>query len=111
MSLIDKLVRTAEIWARENDRSLARLATIVVNDGKLFERLAGGGSCTVATYERLMAHLRDATNWSKPIPCEAAGLLGISVEGQDSVHDGIDTVGCRSASPDSSRRNIGQVAA
>lgn len=78
MTLIERLVQAAELWARENQRSLARLATIVVNDGKLFDRIAGGGSCTVATYERLMDHLRDPTSWSGPIPCEALQLLNLS---------------------------------
>jgi hypothetical protein len=77
MNLIHRLVSASEIWARTNDRSLSRLATVVVNDGKLFERLAGGGSCTIATYERLMAHLSEPANWSGPIPSDAAELLGV----------------------------------
>lgn len=75
MTLIERLFALAEMWARENDRSLSRLATIVVNDGKLFDRIAAGGSCTVATYERLIAHLSDPSNWAKPIPLEATILL------------------------------------
>lgn len=78
MMLIERLVGAAEIWAAEHERSLSRLATIVVNDGKLFDRIAAGGSCTVATYERLMAHLRTPSNWSKAIPAEACELLHLS---------------------------------
>lgn len=76
MTLIERLFALAEMWARENDRSLSRLATIVVNDGKLFDRIAAGGSCTVATYERLIGHLADPANWTTPIPPEALKLLG-----------------------------------
>ena len=90
MDLIEKLVSSAEHWARVNERSLARLATIVVNDGKLFERIANGGSCTVATYEKLMGHLRDPANWASPIPYEAARALDMSVA--DPSHDAADTV-------------------
>lgn len=75
MTLIARLVRLSEIWAEANSRSLSRLATIVVNDGKLFERISAGGSCTVATYERLLDHLRDPQNWSVPIPDEALMLM------------------------------------
>ncbi len=75
MTLIERLFALAEMWARENDRSLSRLATIVVNDGKLFDRITAGGSCTVATYERLIAHLSDPLNWTKPIPAEGLRLL------------------------------------
>lgn len=76
MTLIERLVALSAVWARENNRSLARLATIVVNDGKLFDRIAAGGSCTVATYERLIAHLADPANWTNPIPADALVLLG-----------------------------------
>lgn len=75
MTLIERLIALAEMWARENDRSLSRLATIVVNDGKLFDRIAAGGSCTVATYERLIAHLSDPSNWANPMPAEAGVLI------------------------------------
>lgn len=85
MMLIPRLVAVAEIWASTHDRSLARLATIVVNDGKLFERISGGGSCTVATYERLMAHLRDPSNWAAPIPYAAARLLHVDTDATDLV--------------------------
>lgn len=83
MMLIDRLISAAQLWATENGRSLPRLATIVVNDGKLFERLSAGGSCTVATYERLMAYLRDPQNWQRGIPQGAGVLLGLhgSVDG------------------------------
>ncbi|KQO52683.1 hypothetical protein [Sphingomonas sp. Leaf257] len=111
MDLIGTLVRSAEIWARENERSLARLATIVVNDGKLFDRIAAGGSCTVATYERLMAHLRDAANWTCPIPADAACLLGLTVQNIEAVHNDDDTVVPAFPSSNSSRQIIGQVVA
>ncbi len=89
MDLIEKLVGSAEHWSRANERSLARLATIVVNDGKLFDRITSGGSCTVATYEKIMSHLRDPANWAVPIPAEAAHMLDIVVTSEG--HDDADT--------------------
>jgi hypothetical protein len=78
MTLIERLFALAEHWARENKRSLSRLATIVVNDGKLFERLASGGSCTVATYERFIVYLREPTNWTGGLPTEVLHLLSFA---------------------------------
>jgi hypothetical protein len=53
----------ASEWATANGRSLARLATLVANDGKLFDRLATGAGCTIATYERFMRFFADPANW------------------------------------------------
>lgn len=77
MHLIDRLVRLAELWAEQSNRSLSRLATIVANDGKLFDRVAAGGSCTVATFERFLDHLDRPENWpNSTIPPEALSILG-----------------------------------
>ena len=35
---------------------LSTIATYAVNDGKLFKRLAEGGSCTLATAEKLLTY-------------------------------------------------------
>lgn len=109
MDLIEKLVGSAEHWARANERSLARLATIVVNDGKLFERIASGGSCTVATYEKIMGHLRDPANWAEGIPSEAAHLLDIVVAADN--HDPADTGRADSSSFGKADKISGRVSA
>lgn len=77
MTLIDRLLRLSALWAAASDRSTARLATIVANDGKILDRLEGGATCTVATYERFLGFFRESTNWpGDQIPAEAQELLG-----------------------------------
>jgi hypothetical protein len=88
LTLIERLMRLGVLWAEANGRSPARLATIVANDGKLFDRLAGGATCTIATFERFIVFLRDPANWpAAGMPDEATGLLG-SVEMSAAVHAG-----------------------
>lgn len=65
----------AAVWAQANGRSEATLATRVVNDGKLFDRLAEGRSCNVATAERFFRFFRDDTSWPSGMPREVADLL------------------------------------
>ncbi len=55
MDLTAELLAKAELHCERAGISKARLATIVVNDGKFFDRVAAGGSLTVKTYERFMA--------------------------------------------------------
>lgn len=74
--MVDQLVRLAEIWAEVNDRSVARLATLVANDGGLFPRLAKGGRLTTDTLEKFLRFFRDGANWPDGcIPQDAADLL------------------------------------
>ncbi|UAK24370.1 hypothetical protein [Sphingomonas nostoxanthinifaciens] len=76
MTLIDKLMQLATVWATATGRSTSRLATVVANDGKLFDRLAAGATCTVATLERFTVHLSNEVNWPNcTIPSEARALL------------------------------------
>jgi len=58
MNLKEDLIAKAEAHCATLGISKARLSTIVVNDGKFFERLARGGSCTLSTYEKFMAHFQ-----------------------------------------------------
>lgn len=51
------------------------MATRVVNDGKLFERLAEGRSCNVATAERFFRYFRDESSWPSGRPAQVAALL------------------------------------
>lgn len=60
MTLREKLISDAEAFCETRKISLARLATIVVNDGKFFTRLAAGGDCTTSVYERFQAHFADS---------------------------------------------------
>lgn len=74
--MIDQLMRLASIWAETNDRSLARLATLVANDGSLFTRLDAGGRLTTETFEKFLLFFRDGANWpDERVPQEAADLL------------------------------------
>lgn len=76
MTLTEHLNRLAEIWSQATGRSQARLATIVVNDGKLFHRVAAGAGVTSTTFERFLSFFRDATNWPDGcIPPEAGDCL------------------------------------
>ena len=54
------LIDTAERHCRFTGISKARLASIVVNDGKFFDRIERGGGFTAETYERFMAHFARA---------------------------------------------------
>ena len=72
MTLKATLIEAAERHCRVAGISKARLASIVVNDGKFFDRIERGGSFTANTYERFMAHFartdarRDAAFEAKP---------------------------------------------
>lgn len=53
-----QLLSDAADFCAKTGLSKARLATIVVNDGKFFARLERGGGFTAATYEKFMAYFR-----------------------------------------------------
>ncbi|MBB4837269.1 hypothetical protein HNP52_000320 [Sphingomonas kyeonggiensis] len=61
------LLLVADAYAAAVDanggKSLARVATIVVNRGSFFERLRDGGGCTVQNLERLIEWFRVPGNW------------------------------------------------
>lgn len=76
MTLMDRLTRLAEMWSAATGRSQSRLATIVVNDGKLFQRVAAGTTITLSTFERFLRFFRDPANWpDAAIPSDAADFL------------------------------------
>lgn len=56
MNLKQDLIDAAEAHCLAKQISKARLATIVINDGKFFNRIEDGGTFTVATYEKFMAY-------------------------------------------------------
>lgn len=76
MTLIERLVAIAELWAAANNRSVATLSSRAINDGKLFDRLADGRTPTVATFDKLIGFLSTPANWRDGfIPDGAAQLL------------------------------------
>ena len=77
MDLKSELLIQADAYCEEAGISLARLATIVANDGKFFVRLQSGGGLTVRMYERFMAYFREHPAAERgahptPTPKEAA---------------------------------------
>lgn len=66
-----------ELEATEHGgRSLARVATIVVNRGAFFERLKIGKTCTLTSFEVFIGWFANAENWpTKSIPVDAAALI------------------------------------
>lgn len=57
-------------------RSLARIATIVVNRGAFFERLREGKTCTLPSFEAFIAWFSEPANWpAGVIPHAPAQLL------------------------------------
>jgi hypothetical protein len=77
MTLLEQILRLARLWTDANGhRSLARLSTIVANDGGLLKRLdEGTGGTTVATLDKFACHLRDFANWPNETPPNEAREL------------------------------------
>jgi hypothetical protein len=62
--------------AAHGGRSLARISTIVVNQGSFFTRLGNGATCTAVNIERLAGFFGEPANWPLNfIPEDAAALL------------------------------------
>jgi hypothetical protein len=76
MTLIDRILRLAELWAEARGHSTtSRLSTIVANDGGLLKRVGGGGGTTVATLDKFAVFLRDFANWPDNTPPDEARVL------------------------------------
>lgn len=69
----------AAVAAANGGKSLARVATIVVNRGSFFEPLRRGQTCSVRNFEKLVAYFREPANWpGETIPAKASiALAGI----------------------------------
>jgi hypothetical protein len=80
MDLRTCLFRVADRYCGALNISRPRLATLLVNDGKFFDRVAAGGGFTARTYERSLRwfsdHWPNDTPWpegiSRPTPHEMA---------------------------------------
>jgi hypothetical protein len=80
MSLKSSLLNIAERHCLATGMSKARLATLIANDGKFFDRIEAGGGFTARTYERALQWF--STNWpdnaewpagvERPAPAERA---------------------------------------
>ena len=97
-SLTDRLALCAALWTAANSATLARLGTLVVNDGGFFTRVGTGTSTTTKTLERFARFLIEPGNWpAGDVPqeiCLFAHVVGVSAA--------IDT-----ASPDIAAESIG----
>ncbi len=63
MDIRTRLLTEADQYCSARGISRARLATLVVNDGKFFDRVEKGGDFTVRTFERFMQYFAD-----NPVP-------------------------------------------
>lgn len=68
--------------ARAGGKSLARVATIVVNRGSFFDRLENGDSFSVRNLDRMAEYFREPANWPESIipPSALAALQSIGRE-------------------------------
>ena len=66
MDLKEHLLAEARRHCAARGISLARLATLVVNDGKFFRRIEAGGDFGTRTYDRFMAYFRAHSDQSEP---------------------------------------------
>lgn len=77
MRIAEQLVELAKIWSRANDKSIARLATIVVNRGHFFDSdIDTMSRAGIQTFEKFLRFFRDGGNWEGGvIPAAAVDLL------------------------------------
>ncbi|WP_376956492.1 hypothetical protein ABNQ39_00440 (plasmid) [Azospirillum sp. A26] len=61
-----QLTLLSETMASATGRSEARLATLAVNHGAFFDRIRGGGGCSVDMYLRVKEWF--AENWPENVP-------------------------------------------
>lgn len=61
MDYRSQLLAVAKAYASARDLSLARVSTLVRNDGKFFKRLEEGAGCTMETFQRTLEWF--SSNW------------------------------------------------
>ncbi len=55
------IIKQAEAYCAHTGRTLSTVGSYAVRDGKFFERLKGGGGCTLRTADRVVMWFSD--NW------------------------------------------------
>lgn len=80
INLRTSLLALADAYSGEVDahggKSLARVSTIVLNQGGFFQRLRDGKTCTLDSFEAILRWFSSAENWPRGlIPDAAAALL------------------------------------
>lgn len=72
MRLIDTIQIVVHAYAKAKNLSVARVATIVFNDGKTITRLAQGGDVTTRRFEDAMQwfsdHWPEDADWPADVP-------------------------------------------
>lgn len=66
MDLKAELLSQAADYCATAKISKARLATLVANDGKFFDRIEAGGGLTIKMYERCLAYFRQNPASERP---------------------------------------------
>ena len=65
------LLTVARTYCDATGRSLARVATLIHDQGALFKKLEAGGTCTIETYDKAMCWFSDhwppSMNWPEGI--------------------------------------------
>lgn len=79
-NLRDTLLSVADAYTDElashGGKSLARISTIVLNQGRFFQRLRDGKTCTLDSFEAVLLWFALPANWpAGTIPPSAATLL------------------------------------
>lgn len=66
------LVSAAKRYSEHSGKRLSTIGAYAVNDGKFFDRIEGGGSCTLRTAQKMVAWLSEAwprdLDWPDDIP-------------------------------------------
>lgn len=57
--LREQLLAVANAYSQASGRSLARVATLIHDQGALFKKLEAGGSCTIDTFDKAMRWFSD----------------------------------------------------
>lgn len=85
MTLRQRLLREAAGFADDKEISLARLATIVVNNGRFFRQLEAGGDCTTAVYERFARVFVSPKAWAEARAADRIRRLTASRQRQEAT--------------------------
>jgi hypothetical protein len=82
MRLIEHLLWLAGRWEAVTGRKRSRLASLMVNDGKLFIRIADDRPISIPVFEKCVAFLGTRSNWPDDrLPDDvAARIAALSIE-------------------------------